>query len=148
MEIVGTILAAIVSAVAGHFPAYCVVKYYTRRVDKATPTPKDCEANTGDEKLRREEAEKLKRDLKRDLTSWIGVAERVIVTLLVIWDPTATQVFIGGWVILKFAGGWKRFTEPSDRNRAIYQAAILGNVTSLGIAVMVGIAYHAFCASP
>jgi hypothetical protein len=136
MEIVGTILAAIVSAVAGHFPAYCVVKYYTRRVDKAAPTPKDCEANTDYKKL------------KRDLTSWIGVAERVIVTLLVIWDPTATQVFIGGWVILKFAGGWKRFTEPSDRNRAIYQAAILGNVTSLGIAVMVGIAYHAFCASP
>jgi hypothetical protein len=53
--------------------------------------------------------------------------------------------FIGAWVLLKFAGGWKRYVDPSPRNRAIYQVAILGNVVSIGIAVLIGLAYIHLC---
>ena len=75
------------------------------------------------------------------LVALIGVSERAIVTALMIHQADIVPWFIGAWVLLKFAGGWKRFTDPSRRNRAIYQVAILGNVVSIGWAIAVGDCY-------
>jgi hypothetical protein len=129
MEIVGTIFSAIIAAVTGHFPAYLLVRYFTQRVDKVALEPKEAEES--------KEAESL----KTTLTCLIGVAERAIVTALMIHRADLVPWFIGAWVLLKFAGGWKRYVDPSPRNRAIYQVALLGNVVSIGIAVLIGLAY-------
>ena len=47
------------------------------------------------------------------LVALIGVSERAIVTALMIHKADIVPWFIGAWVLLKFAGGWKRFTDPS-----------------------------------
>jgi hypothetical protein len=70
------------------------------------------------------------------LVAMVGMAERAIVTTLLIWAPPLTAGFVGGWVLLKFAGGWTRYKEPSVENRAIFMVAMLGNVLSIGWAVL------------
>jgi hypothetical protein len=83
------------------------------------------------------------------LISLIGGCERLIITSLPIYEQqTIVPWFIAAWVALKFAGGWKRYTEPSSHNRAIYQIAMLGNVASIGIAVIIGVLYNHLLGSP
>ena len=71
----------------------------------------------------------------------IGMFERAIITWLVIWASALAPAFIGGWVLLKFAGGWSRTTEANLENRSVYQVALLGNIVSIGWAVLVGLNY-------
>lgn len=72
-----------------------------------------------------------------------GGFERAIITTLVIWLPTTTITFIGGWMALKLAGGWGKLQEPDVRNRATYFAGLLGSVVSIGFAIWFG-----YCANP
>lgn len=69
----------------------------------------------------------------------IGFVERTIVTTLLVWAPTLTPGFIGGWILLKFAGGWGRFKEPTVTNRAVYMIALLASVASLAMAIFGGL---------
>lgn len=65
----------------------------------------------------------------------VGSTERAIVTTLLIWTPGLAPGFIGGWVLLKFAGGWSRFKEPTVENRAMFMIAMLGNAVSMSVAI-------------
>ena len=66
----------------------------------------------------------------------IGIAERSIVTTLVLWTPKLAAGFIGGWVVLKLAGGWSpMLKDPTVQNRSAYMVSMLGNVVSLGWAL-------------
>ncbi len=41
----------------------------------------------------------------------------------------------------KLDGGWQRFKESGLKHRSIFQVALLGNVVSLGIAVIAGLLF-------
>jgi hypothetical protein len=75
------------------------------------------------------------------LTASAGLAERLIFTALVIYDVKYTPNLLAFWVALKFAGGWDQFRDRAPANRANFQIAILGNVLSIGTAVLIGIIY-------
>ena|SRR5258706_15431790 len=69
----------------------------------------------------------------------IGIAERMIVTTLVIWSPKLLAGFIAGWMALKVAGGWGLLRESTARNRSTRAIALLGSVVSLAWAIGIGL---------
>lgn len=82
------------------------------------------------------------------LLDWsVGFLERGIVTTLVIWAPSLTGPFVGGWMALKFAANWDKrevggeFEAQQDvaRSRLI---GLVGSVVSLGVAIGAGVAAH------
>lgn len=71
---------------------------------------------------------------------FIGVTERAVALTLVLMAPPYLPVFIGGWVVLKFALGWQR---EKDKNAAAgSMLALIGNVLSFAVAVAVGAALN------
>lgn len=72
----------------------------------------------------------------------VGVFERSIIALLLIFAPKLTASFIAGWTALKVAGGWGLLKDPTTRNRAVFFIGLLGNCVSFGIAIGVGIALN------
>lgn len=73
------------------------------------------------------------------MTALVGIVERTIITTCVIWLPSATIPFIGGWTALKVAGGWGLLKNGTHRNRAAYFAGLLGNVASYAVAIGAGL---------
>jgi hypothetical protein len=42
------------------------------------------------------------------MAALVGITERAVALTLVIWAPRYLVTFIGGWILLKFAIGWRR----------------------------------------
>ena len=71
----------------------------------------------------------------------LGIYERAICTTLVLLAPKVLPGFIGGWVLLKLAGGWgPMLKNPTVVVRSSYLISILGSVTSLAWAIGVSLA--------
>jgi hypothetical protein len=77
----------------------------------------------------------------RPVTEWmafaIGFTERAVALTLVIWAPRYLATFIGGWILLKFAIGWRR-TPINHRVARGSQVALIGNIVSFAIAIAGG----------
>jgi hypothetical protein len=72
------------------------------------------------------------------MATLVGVTERAVALTLVIWAPRYLAAFIGGWVLLKFAIGWRR--TPLNYNVALgSQLALIGNILSFAIAIAGGL---------
>jgi hypothetical protein len=82
------------------------------------------------------------------LLDWsVGLAERAIVTTLVIWAPTTTVAFIGGWMALKFAANWDKREATGDFNAQQSMArhrlaGLVGSAISLAVAIAAGLSAH------
>lgn len=76
------------------------------------------------------------------LVALVGCFERAAVTALTIWAPTVVPVFVGGWVLLKFAGGWGRYKDTKLETRSVYQVGLIGNLVSIGWAILAGVIYR------
>lgn len=68
---------------------------------------------------------------------WLGGTERIVTTTLVIFAPSYVPAFIGGWIALKFALGWKRYAGPDAKPSGII--AMIGNVISFAVAIAAGL---------
>jgi hypothetical protein len=67
----------------------------------------------------------------------IGITERAVALTLFQLAPRYLAASIGGWVLLKFAIGWRR--TPLNYNVALgSQLALIGNVFSFSIAILGG----------
>jgi hypothetical protein len=125
MSLIETFLACLISALGGHGVTAAIVKLLRWRLNNwaiarsIKPLPDT--------------------DTVWWLAMWIGIAERAIVTALTIWAPSAVAVFVGGWVLLKFAGGWGRIKEQDVHTRSVYMIGLLGNVVSFSVAIAVGL---------
>lgn len=73
------------------------------------------------------------------LLALLGMLERAVITTFVIYTPTIVPTFIGGWVLLKFAGGWGRFKGESLKNRVVFTVFLVGNIISIAFAVGAGL---------
>jgi hypothetical protein len=77
----------------------------------------------------------------RPIIEWmaflIGITERAVALTLFLLAPRYLAPFIGGWVLLKFAIGWRR--TPINYKVALgSQLALIGNVLSFAIAIVGG----------
>jgi len=71
----------------------------------------------------------------------IGMTERAVALTLFLLAPQYLAAFIGGWVLLKFAIGWRR--TPLNYKVAVgSQLALIGNVLSFTIAIAGGAYLH------
>jgi hypothetical protein len=71
----------------------------------------------------------------------VGITERAVVLTLFLLAPRYLAAFIGGWVVLKFAIGWRR----TPLNFKVAQGsllALIGNVLSFAIAIAGGYYLH------
>jgi hypothetical protein len=68
----------------------------------------------------------------------IGITERAVALTLLVWAPRYLVTFIGGWVLLKFAIGWRR-TALNHMVARGSQLALIGNVLSFAIAIPGGL---------
>jgi hypothetical protein len=55
----------------------------------------------------------------------LGIAERSIVTTMVIWTAKLVVGFIASWMALKVAGCWGLLKDPTTRNRSTNGIALL-----------------------
>jgi hypothetical protein len=51
--------------------------------------------------------------------------------------PKYVPVFIGGWIVLKFAANWERRTEPKANQASL--VALVGSVLSFSAAILAGL---------
>ena len=72
----------------------------------------------------------------------MGIVERAIVVTLILWAPKVVTGFIGGWMLLKIAGGWGLLKDPTTRNRSTNFIGLMGNVISFGWAIGVAVHMH------
>jgi hypothetical protein len=68
----------------------------------------------------------------RWLDLWLGSAERIVATTLILFQPRYLAPFIGGWVALKFAANWR---PPVDKDEPISQVSLVGSVVSFAVAI-------------
>jgi hypothetical protein len=72
---------------------------------------------------------------------FIGITERAVALTLFLLAPRYLAAFIGGWVLLKFAIGWRR--TPLNYKVALgSQVALIGSVLSFAIAIAGGYYLH------
>jgi hypothetical protein len=77
------------------------------------------------------------RPIVERMAFFIGFTERAVALTLFLLAPRYLAVFIGGWVLLKFALGWQR--TPFVYKLAVgSQVALIGNVLSFAIAIVGG----------
>lgn len=69
------------------------------------------------------------------LNFYVGGFERAITVLLAAAAPKQLPWFIGGWILLKMAAFWE--TQPEGRDHYDKQLALLGNVISFSVAIMI-----------
>jgi hypothetical protein len=69
----------------------------------------------------------------------VGIFERTLITTLVAYDVSGVASFIAGWVALKMALGWQRWSTGTQYARAAAFMALLGNVVSILFGVGGGI---------
>jgi hypothetical protein len=75
-------------------------------------------------------------------TLFLGSTERLAAIALVVWAPSYLPSFIGGWVALKVALGWKASISSKDPTMEVQQGgmlALIGNVLSFAVAITVGL---------
>jgi hypothetical protein len=77
------------------------------------------------------------REFFRPLDIYVGGCERIVVTTLVMFAPKYVPVFIGGWIVLKFAANWERRTEPKANQASL--VALVGSVLSFSAAILAGL---------
>lgn len=70
-----------------------------------------------------------------------GVIERAVALTLVLLAPPYLASFIGGWVLLKFAIGWKREEFGAEVAKGSF-LALMGNVFSFAVAIAIGVALN------
>jgi hypothetical protein len=69
---------------------------------------------------------------------FLGATERGVALTLVLFAPSYLAGFIGGWVALKFALGWKRETTTPEVLTGS-MLSLVGNVISFAIPIAVGV---------
>lgn len=72
------------------------------------------------------------------LTFWVGGTERAVAMTLAFFAPSQVPIFIGGWIALKFAAGWKR-QSPLQNNDVISNSllSLVESVWSFGFAMLI-----------
>jgi hypothetical protein len=81
---------------------------------------------------------------RHKFTEWsvffVGLTERAVALTLVIFAPPYLPSFIGAWVALKFALGWKRvdYGPPTATGSLL---ALIGNVLSFAVPIAVGVIF-------
>lgn len=71
------------------------------------------------------------------LTFWVGGTERAIAMTLAFFAPNQVPIFIGGWIALKFAAGWKRESPLQDDVISNSLLSLVGSVWSFGFAMLI-----------
>lgn len=89
------------------------------------------------EKYKTEEDEEAGR--VRWIPVWVGILERAIITTLVGWGVPGTAGFMGAWVAVKAAGGWRSWSKGTTYGRAIFFVGLLGSAMSLLFAIAGGL---------
>ena len=73
------------------------------------------------------------------IPSTIGVAERILFTVLIGWNVSGTAGFIGSWILVKQLGGWNSWGKGTTYNRAVFFVGLLGNTMSVLFGVVGGL---------
>ena len=72
----------------------------------------------------------------------IGIVERLIFTILLACDVSASGAFIGTWILAKIVTGWNRYTKPEVEFRMIAFVGLLGSMISLLFALLGAILWN------
>jgi hypothetical protein len=73
------------------------------------------------------------------LSALVGVLERAVITTLVIWMPSSTGAFVGGWMIVKAIGDWPTISKGTTAGSAYYIGGLLGTIFSILGGIGVGL---------
>ena len=73
------------------------------------------------------------------LPALVGVFERAVITTLVIWLPSSTGAFVGGWMMVKAIGGWATISKGTTAGSAYYFGGLLGSIFSILGGIVVGL---------
>jgi hypothetical protein len=65
------------------------------------------------------------------ITMMVGIFERAIITTSVAYATSAVGAFIAGWIAIKIASGWQRWSSGTLYARAAVFMALLGNAMSI-----------------
>lgn len=72
----------------------------------------------------------------------IGVLERLIFTMLLVCNVSASGAFIGTWILAKIATGWNRYTKPEVEFRMVAFVGLIGSMISLFFALLGAILWN------
>jgi len=72
----------------------------------------------------------------------VGILERLVFTLLIVCNVSASGAFIGTWILAKIVTGWNRYTRAEVQFRMTAFAGLIGSIISLLFAVLGAILWN------